>query len=412
MENVERNLHLFRELISCAHELYFWTYDARGNCVYSNNPNEQLFKQIFVLDKGHEIVQTENLRKDRPVILTSVLGFLWITDFEPDASGELLYTHVIGPAFIEDVSSRTIEGALNKLCFSLALKKDFLQLIQQIPVISMMRCFEYGLMLHYCIHGQKLTISDLQYFQAGEQQRTDHASHADAHGTWAMEQKLLRLIEEGNLNYKEQAGHMVGTGMIGNLGNGDSIRHIKNITIVYTALCTRAAIRGGVDSEIAYTLSDQYINAIETCASLSEIAEVNAAMQEDFVRRVHQIKKQDGISPQVRKCCDYIQLHVERRVSLTELAEFSGYSGTYLSRKFKQELGMTVGEYIMLQKIERAKILLRAGKQSIQEIAEQLGIQSQSYFGQQFKKVTGMTPGEYRLKSDVEAAASMREDFI
>ena len=66
----------------------------------------------------------------------------------------------------------------------------------------------------------------------------------------------------------------------------------------------------------------------------------------------------------------------------------------------------------MLQKIERAKILLRAGKQSIQEIAEQLGIQSQSYFGQQFKKVTGMTPGEYRLKSDVEAAASMREDFI
>ena len=153
MENVERNLHLFRELISCAHELYFWTYDARGNCVYSNNPNEQLFKQIFVLDKGHEIVQTENLRKDRPVILTSVLGFLWITDFEPDASGELLYTHVIGPAFIEDVSSRTIEGALNKLCFSLALKKDFLQLIQQIPVISMMRFFEYGLMLHYCIHG-------------------------------------------------------------------------------------------------------------------------------------------------------------------------------------------------------------------------------------------------------------------
>lgn len=94
------------------------------------------------------------------------------------------------------------------------------------------------------------------------------------------------------MNYKEQAGRMVGIGMTGNLGNGDSIRHIKNITIVYTALCIRAAIRGGVDSEIAYTLSDQYINAIETCASLSEIAEVNAAMQEDFVRRVHQIKKQ------------------------------------------------------------------------------------------------------------------------
>lgn len=270
-------------------------------------------------------------------------------------------------------------------------------MIQQVPVIPVTRFFEYGLMLHYCISGVKISISDLQYARTEQhRQQPKPTAQKDTHGTWAMEQRLLKLIEEGNLNYRELSECMIGDGRIGDLGNGDSIRQFKNLTIIYTALCTRAAIRGGLDSEIAYSLSDQYIHSIEACSDISDIADINAAMQEDFVRRVHNVKLKESVSPQIRKCCDYIQLHLDRTVTLGELALFSGYSEDYLSRKFRREMELTLGEYIMEQRIQRTKTLLRSTQLSVQEIAEQLGLQSQSYLGQQFKKATGMTPGAYR----------------
>lgn len=397
-ENAERNLRLLQELLSCANNLFFWTFDSRMKCVYSTCPDEQTLKMVFALDEDQTSALTELQGENLPVAITSVLNFLWIADFERDSSGELLYFHVIGPAFVEDVAPRSLEAALDQAGIPMSLKCDFLRLLEQIPVIPITRFFEYGLMLHYCITGQKITISDIQYPNVKQRRNESNVVYADAHGSWAMEQKLLKLVEDGNLDIKRQASQLGSIGALANLGNGDSTRHFKNITIVFTALCTRAAIRGGLDPEIAYTLSDRYINGIEASGSLSEIAETNATMQEDFARRVHQIKLSAGISPQIQKCCDYIQIHIERKVTAAELADCSGYSEAHLSRKFKQELGMTIAEYTMSQKMKRAETLLQFENKTVQEVAEQLGFHSQSYFGQQFKKAIGMTPGEYQRR--------------
>ncbi len=85
------------------------------------------------------------------------------------------------------------------------------------------------------------------------------------------------------------------------LGNGDPIRNLKNMTIIYTALCTRAAIHGGLPPEISYNLSDMYIQSIEASRSLGEIAEVNSAMVDDFVRRVHHCRTHPERSPQMEE---------------------------------------------------------------------------------------------------------------
>ena len=78
------------------------------------------------------------------------------------------------------------------------------------------------------------------------------------------------------------------------------------------------------------------------------------------------------------------------------LSSYVGYAEIYLSRKFRQEMGITVTAYIIRQKIELAKQLLRADNTPISDIAEQLCFSTQSYFSEQFRRVTGLTPGEYR----------------
>lgn len=402
-ENAERNLRLFQELISCSHNLYFWTFDTRMECVHTTCPESRLLKLIFTLDETQSAAISELQNKQNPIVLSNPLGLLWIMDFELDSEGNILYTHVIGPTFVEDVSFQTLEQELNRMGLSLPMKQDFLALLKQLPVMPFTRFFDYGVMMHYCITGEKITIDCFQYPRKKLRKQSEHTAVETTHATWAMEQRLMKLVEEGNLNFREESGKMVSTGNIAYLGNGDMIRHMKNLTIIFTALCTRAAIRGGLDSEIAYTLSDQYINSIEACDDLAEIAEINTLMSDDFVKRVHQIKSRTDISIQIQNCCSYIQVHITEKITTAALAQYIGYSETYLSRKFSKEMGMTISEYIMSQKIECAKILLSSGKESVQDISDHLGFHSQSYFGEQFRKATGTTPGKFRSQMAKES---------
>lgn len=387
----EDSLSLYQELIHCGINLCFWTYDINWDLIKTNSSNKEILDLFFHLNLPAFPEDTS-----RPLVLTNPVGLLWIADFQKEGQ-QVGQIHVIGPVFAEDVSVQNLKLNLSKLRLSASVCQEFLSLANEIPVITITRLFEYGLMLHYCITGQHIVISDFQYPLASKPTPQEIEAHKDTHATWAMEQELLKLIEEGNLDYKQQASRLINVGSLANLGNGDTLRHFKNVTIIFTALCTRAAIKGGLQPEIAYSLSDMYIRAIESTRYLGEIIEVNSTMQEDFVHRVHQCRTNPQQSTQIQKCCYYIQTHLYEKITMKELSSYVGHAETYLSRKFKQKMGITITEYICIQKIELAKQLLKSDNTPVSEISERLCFSSQSYFGEQFKKVTGQTPSEYRL---------------
>ena len=395
----DRNLRLFRELLTCCGNIWSWTYDSRMTLADTNCPDSAALEFFFSLEERQRLIEIRNrIAVPRPVVLSNALRMTWIADFESGPDGAPLYTHLIGPVFTEEIPLKSIEDALSRKSLSPAVREEFLRLLGGLPVVLLTRFLEYGLMLHFCITGEKLSVSDLQYADTLPERKhpSNDKSAQDLHGTWAMEQRMMKMMEEGNLEYMKFASRLTSLGNLGSIGNGDFTRELKNYVIVHTALCTRAAIRGGLAPEIAYTLSDQYINGIEGSRSLAEIADVNTAMQEDFVLRVHRCRSGMGVSAQIQSCCEYIQLHLGEKMTLAQLAKWTGYSGTYLSRKFKSEVGQTISEYTMACRIEQAKNLLTSGEYSVQEICESLGFGSQSYFGEQFRRATGMTPGEYR----------------
>ena len=69
-----------------------------------------------------------------------------------------------------------------------------------------------------------------------------------------------------------------------------------------------------------------------------------------------------------------------------------------MSYKFKQETGMTLTEYILKEKTEEAKRLLRYSDKPINAISAYLGFSSQSHFSSVFKKYTNCLPNDYRKK--------------
>lgn len=78
------------------------------------------------------------------------------------------------------------------------------------------------------------------------------------------------------------------------------------------------------------------------------------------------------------------------------IAEALHYDYKYLSTLFSAVEGVTIEQYIILQKVEKAKELVVYDELSLAEIADRLGYSSVAHLSNQFKKVTGMPPGKFR----------------
>lgn len=401
-------LELLQEMIGCRHNMYFWTYTpelqlCNTNCPY---PNElQTFFFMELNDYSPDI--WKNAPATYPMIFHNSLGLTWICDFEKDDAGQPLYAYVMGPVFYEKITDNGIEQALIRLRLSAPVKQAFLDLLYELPILQIDRFMEFGLMMHYCITGEQLSFSDYRYASAEKiEQRETAAEGAVAEGipegttpadySWIMEQRLQQMMEQGDMEYKAFSSKMVELLNPSFLMGANSIRMTKNTVIIHIALCTRAAIRGGLSPEIAHTLSDQYINSIEGCATLLDIMDVNSAMVDDFLHRVHHCRARSDISPQIMKCCNYIQLHLREKMQMKTLAQYVNYSETHLAKKFKAEVGVPIKQYILKCRMEQAKRLIVYTNMSIQDICEEVGFASPSYFGELFRQETGMTPMEYR----------------
>ena len=92
----------------------------------------------------------------------------------------------------------------------------------------------------------------------------------------------------------------------------------------------------------------------------------------------------------------YIKEHLAENLSREELADTVYLTSDYLSHLFKKETGYSLTNYIIHERIEKAKLLLAQKSMSIRDVASACGFDNVSYFSKQFRSITGMTPREYR----------------
>lgn len=92
----------------------------------------------------------------------------------------------------------------------------------------------------------------------------------------------------------------------------------------------------------------------------------------------------------------YIDTHYNTPLNLTYLSTHFHFNKNYVSRCFKESFGMSVGSYIGLVRVGRAKERLRFSGDSIEEIGNECGYEDVNYFSRVFKKVEGMSPSEFR----------------
>ena len=99
---------------------------------------------------------------------------------------------------------------------------------------------------------------------------------------------------------------------------------------------------------------------------------------------------------EIKKMCAYMQENYAEKIALEDITQHVGFSKFYGGRLFKQHMGMTIIEYLIDVRLNRAKELLAQGEFSIKQISFMVGYQDPNYFTWSFKKATGISPVKYR----------------
>ena len=218
------------------------------------------------------------------------------------------------------------------------------------------------------------------------------------HVSTDFEAALCDAIEMGNRAMLERRLFAPHSGHVGRMSMSD-LRQEKYSFICLATLATRAAIRGGLPSETAFSLSDLYCQRVDLLTDISSIQNLVFTMLTDFCRRVQEGKKLPLVTPVILHALDYISVHLHEQINMDDLSKHCGLCTRSLSLRFRKEVGMGVPEYIHLEKLKEAKYLLRHTDYSLAEITTYLNYPSQSYFTQIFKKYTKLTPQQYRMSA-------------
>ncbi|MBQ7737949.1 MAG: helix-turn-helix domain-containing protein [Oscillospiraceae bacterium] len=321
---------------------------------------------------------------------------------------------VIGPA------SQIMAGEqrLRELAFQLGVPKeetaDFLagmNAIVPMPVESLLQLL--CTVNHLLNDGEKLELSEVAIYDAEqrtikstvEKRRTERiyeetAPTGERHNTLALEETLMDIVRRGD-SAALKSWLASAPAVHGGTMAGDLLRQLRNLFIVTATLASRAAIRGGLREDDAFALSDGYIRRAELLTDYAKIMNLQYHMLLEYTEQVEKLRRGRHPTRLATQAADYVRRHLSEAITVEKMAEEFYMSRPYLSARFRQETGQTLTDYILGEKTEEAKRLLRWSDKSAAAIGAYLGFSSTSHFSRVFKKYVGLTPNEYREKQRV-----------
>lgn len=220
--------------------------------------------------------------------------------------------------------------------------------------------------------------------------------------TYEFENNYMLAIEYGRADGVESLSNM-NSELLKKVGSmaKSSLKQTEYTIASSIVLVTRAAIRGGVNPSEAYEMADLYFQKLEKCTTRSEMEKVNISMKNRLSEMVKVVRSKKRNMGYVEQCKDYILQNVYSPLKVEEIAKVIGINSNYLSRKFTEQEGLTISQFMIKARLNVAQDLIKHSKMGISEISEYLCFSSQSHFGQLFKKEFEMTPLQYKKQNMV-----------
>ena len=180
--------------------------------------------------------------------------------------------------------------------------------------------------------------------------------------TCALPSREGSSIENGDIEMLKKSINEDYKGKLGTLAKNE-LRNAKNLGIVLMTLASRAAIRGGLLPEIAYSMSDVYIQKIEEMTDSAVIYSVIRQYEIEYAQAVADLKSKDSQQKKrqniwTEQAKDYIFCHLHEKIRIQDIAESLHLNANYLSELFKTQEKITLTDFILKEKVKLTQNLL------------------------------------------------------
>ena len=169
------------------------------------------------------------------------------------------------------------------------------------------------------------------------------------------------------------------------------IEEVRQCLYLELAQLSAVSVLAGISDWDANRIKRGYYRSVACVENLEELRKVNMEFFLAFTDAVNKHRKMKTYSPFTQQVLDYISQVLESKITIPMLASHFYCSESHLSHCFKQDVGIAVMEYVIAQKVNASKPLIRQNL-PLAQIAEQLSFSSQSHFSKAFRKTTGVSP--------------------
>lgn len=174
-------------------------------------------------------------------------------------------------------------------------------------------------------------------------------------------------------------------------------RQTKYVFMVVANQLCQEAVKAGADADTVNTICETICQKIDTAPAYFDVrpyyVELISAISETVSNTEISLR---NYSSTIANCISYINKHLLQKITLRMLANHCNLSERWLSKRFREEVGITLPDYINNKKLQRGAQLIKFTTTPIEEISFFLGFSNQSYFSKLFKEKYGESPLEYR----------------
>lgn len=310
---------------------------------------------------------------------------------------------LVGPFISKTVTVDSISQILLTTHLTISEKRQLTQFYNALPILNASEIGATGDLLVNLFSTPVIKAHAVQLLKPHQPLHTKTVQTINTENQQAIEKRyqleadMMQLVATGRLDklgsFQQPLTQLIS--LFSNRVPSQPLRSGKNICFVNNTLCRIAAKQGGVDPVFLDSISEKFAILIEKQRTIQGLKGLVITMLRDYTQLVMATASAD-FSPIIKRAVNFILVHLGHQFSLADAARHLETNPTYLSRKFKEETGLTFTEFTNHRRIEIAKNYLINQQLTITDIAGLIGYNDLTYFARVFKKQTGQTPLQYR----------------
>ena len=171
------------------------------------------------------------------------------------------------------------------------------------------------------------------------------------------------------------------------ISDGLELRPISKLVDVRVGALVEAV---NVERLAGFPNGHLFLDAVEQALAV-------ALVNDYAVRRPSPRIYRGGLTPaRLRRVTELVQVKIEDELTLEEMAESADLSVAHFSQMFRKSTGQSPHQFVLRQRVERAKDMLRAAESRVLDVAVACGFKTQQHFARVFRQICGISPTEYR----------------